>query len=83
MAFTRNSADITSYEAVLYTHWIITIQMLKMGISWEVIQEMNSDEINLILGTEMALKQMENDEQSRSMAASKASSMHKSMGVNF
>jgi hypothetical protein len=57
--------------------------MLKMGISWEVIQEMNSDEINLILGTEMALKQMENDEQSRSMAASKASSMHKSMGVNF
>jgi len=83
MAFTRNAADITSYEAVLYTHWIITIQMLKMGISWEVIQEMNSDEINLILGCEMALRQIENDEQSRHMAASKAGTMHNKMGVNF
>jgi hypothetical protein len=44
---------------------------------------MNSDEINLILGTEMALKQIENDEQARAMAASKAASMHKNMGVNF
>ena len=56
---------------------------LSLSNCWEAIQEMNSDEINLILGTEMALKQMENDENARAMAASKASSMHKSMGVNF
>ena len=34
---------------------------------------MSSDEINLILGVEMAIKQKENDEHARAMAASKAS----------
>ena len=79
MAFTRGSTDITSYEVVLYSHWIITIQLLKMGISWEAIQSMNGDELNLILGVQMALNQKENDEQARAMAASKATSMHKAM----
>ena len=79
MAFTRGSTDITSYEVVIYSHWIITIQLLKMGISWEAIQSMNGDEINLILGVQMALNQKENDEQARAMAASKATSMHKAM----
>lgn len=79
MAFTRGSTDITSYEVVLYSHWIITIQLLKMGISWEAIQSMNGDELNLILGVQMALNQKENDEQARAMAASKAASMHKGM----
>ena len=79
MAFTRGSTDITSYEVVLYSHWIITIQLLKMGISWEAIQSMNGDEFNLILGVQMALNQKENDEQARAMAASKATSMHKAM----
>ena len=82
MAFTRGSTDITSYEVVLYSHWIITIQLLKMGISWEAIQSMNGDEINLILGVQMALNQKENDEQARAMAASKAASMHKAMNFN-
>ena len=82
MAFMRNSADITSYEAVLYSHWILTTQLLKMGISWEAIQELNNDEINLILGVEMALKQRENDESAREVAASKASAMH-TKGVRF
>jgi len=79
MAFTRGSTDITSYEVVLYSHWIITIQLLKMGISWEAIQSMNGDELNLILGVQMALNQKENDEQARAMAATKATSMHKGM----
>ena len=79
MAFTRGSTDITSYEVVLYSHWIITIQLLKMGISWEAIQSMNGDELNLILGVQMALNQKENDEQARAMAASKATSTHKAM----
>jgi len=79
MAFTRGSKDITSYEVVIYSHWIITIQLLKMGVSWEAIQSMNGDEINLILGVQMALNQKENDEQARAMAASKATSMHKAM----
>ena len=81
MAFLRNSADITSYEAVLYSHWILTTQLLKMGISWEAIQELNNDEINLILGVEMALKQRENDETAREIAANKAASINK--GVRF
>ena len=81
MAFMRSSADITNYEAVLYTHWILTSQLLKMGISWEAIQELNGYEINLILGVEMALKQKENDENAREVASSKASAMHK--GVKF
>ena len=79
MAFTRGAADITSYEVVIYSHWIITIQLLKMGISWEAIQSMNGDELNLILGVQMALNQKENDEQARAMAASKANAMHKAM----
>tara|TARA_R110001583_G_scaffold154526_3_gene306211 strand:- start:357 stop:605 length:249 start_codon:yes stop_codon:yes gene_type:complete len=73
MAFLRGSVEITSYEAVLYSHWLYTLQLLKTGISWEAIQKMSSDEINLILGVEMAIKQKENDEHARAMAASKAS----------
>ena len=60
MAFLRGSVEITSYEAVLYSHWLYTLQLLKTGISWEAIQKMSSDEINLILGVEMAIKQMMN-----------------------
>ena len=73
MAFLQGAADITSYESVLYNHWLCTLQLLKTGVSWEAIQEMSSDEINLILGVAMAIKQRENDEYARTMAASKAS----------
>jgi hypothetical protein len=73
MAFLQGAAGITSYEAVLYTHWLYTLQLLKTGVSWEAIQEMSSDEITLILGVSMAIKQRENDEHARAMAASKAS----------
>ena len=79
MAFTRGSTDVTSYEVVLYSHWIITLQLLKVGVSWEAIQSMNSDEINLILGVQRALNQKENDEHARAVASSKATSKNKGM----
>ena len=73
MAFLRGAADITEYEAVLYSHWIVTVQLIEIGVSCEAIQGLSNDDINMILGTKAAFIQRENDEHARSMASSKAS----------
>ena len=76
MAFMRGSSDIQPHEMLLFSYWNTILQLLKIGISWESIMNFSEEEIQLILGIEMATPQKENDDQAREMATSNlASSM--------
>ena len=45
--------------------------MLRIGIPWDVIQEISESEVNIILGISSAFEQKENEDEQRSMAAMK------------
>jgi len=74
MAFWRQAGKTDYKESILFGHWTIVLQLLKIGIDWEAIQQFTEDEINLILGVEMAIQQKQADEQAREMAKSNMSS---------
>lgn len=45
--------------------------MLKIGIPWDVIQEISEPEVHIILGISAAFEQKENEDEQRSMASMK------------
>ena len=55
-------------EMVLYSHWMVLIQFLKLGIPWEEIQNFTQSEVNMVLGVEMAIKEKQQEEQARQMS---------------
>tara|TARA_R100000656_G_C3948699_1_gene128004 strand:- start:174 stop:386 length:213 start_codon:yes stop_codon:yes gene_type:complete len=59
---------MSSGEMVVYSHWMVLIQFLKLGIPWEEIQNFTQSEVNLILGIEMAIKEKQQEEQARQMS---------------
>ena len=59
---------MSSGEMVLYSHWMVLIQFLKLGIPWEEIQNFTQSEVNMILGVEMAIKEKQQEEQARQMS---------------
>ena len=74
MAFWRQAGEIDYRESILYSHWTVVLQLLKIGIDWEAIQHFTEDEIHLILGVEMAIQQKQQDQQAREMSMSNMSS---------
>ena len=74
MAFWRQAGKTDYRESILYSHWTVVLQLLKLGIDWEAIQYFTEDEIHLILGVEMAIQQKQQDQQAREMAMSNMSS---------
>ena len=74
MAFWRQAGEIDYRESILYSHWTVVLQLLKIGIDSEAIQHFTEDEIHLILGVEMAIQQKQQDQQAREMAMSNMSS---------
>ena len=59
---------MSSGEMVLYSHWMVLIQFLKLGIPWEEIQNFTQSEVNMVLGVEMAIKEKQQEEQARQMS---------------
>ena len=53
---------------MLYSHWMVLIQFLKLGIPWEEIQNFTQSEVNMVLGVEMAIKEKQQEEQARQMS---------------
>tara|TARA_R100000306_G_C4294574_1_gene101878 strand:- start:340 stop:510 length:171 start_codon:yes stop_codon:yes gene_type:complete len=47
------------------------LELLKLGIAWEAILNFTEGEIHTILGIELAIKQLEQDQQARSSSANK------------
>ena len=59
---------MSSGEMVLYSHWMVLIQFLKLGIPWEEIQNFTQSEVNMVLGVEMAIKEKQQEDQARQMS---------------
>ena len=57
------------YESIAYYHWLVILQLLECGISWDAIQEMTENQIHMLLGVVSARKQKEQEAQARSQAS--------------
>ncbi len=77
MAFMRGSEDISPRELLLFSYWSTILQLLKVGIAWESIMTFTEEEINIVIGIEMAVQQKEQDDQAKEMAKSNFGSMRR------
>ena len=57
---------------MVYSYWIIMLQLLQIGIAWEAILEFSENEVMLILGINGAFDQLKAEAESKAMARSKA-----------
>jgi len=56
-------------EALVFSYWIVVVQLLKQGIPWEAIQKFSEEEIIFLLGVLAAFSQKDEEDQQRAMAA--------------
>jgi len=56
-------------ETLAYYQWIITLELLDVGIPWNTIQEMTENQINIALGVVAAKKQKEQEAEAKSQAS--------------
>jgi|TARA_R110000824_G_scaffold161720_3_gene337137 hypothetical protein len=75
MAFMRGSEDVSPRELLLFSYWTTLLQLLKIGITWESIMTLTEEEINIVIGIEMAVQQKEQEDQAKQMAKSNFGSM--------
>lgn len=71
----RGSEDVSPRELLLFSYWSTILQLLKLGIAWESIMTFTEEEINIVIGIEMAVQQKEKDDQAKEMAKSNFGSM--------
>jgi len=64
----RRAGDFTPQENMVYTYWIIIVQLLQIGIAWEAIMQFSENEIMLILGVQQSFDQMKAEANARSSA---------------
>jgi len=70
----RDPKSVTVSEIIAFQHWVVLVQLLKIGIPYETIMTLSINEIDMIIASEMAMQQKQNEEQAREMAASQAKS---------
>ena len=70
----RDPKSVSVSEIIAYQHWMTLVQLLKMGIPYETIMTLSINEIDMIIASEMAIQQKQNEEQARELAASQAKS---------
>ena len=46
---------------LVFNYWLTIIQLLKTGFSWEAISDFTDEELHMIMGTEMAISQKQNE----------------------
>ena len=56
-------------ETLIYYQWVVTLELLEVGIPWNTIQEMTENQINIVLGVVSAKKQKEQEAEARSQAS--------------
>ena len=57
---------------MVYSYWIIMLQLLQIGIAWEAILEFSENEVMLILGINGAFDQLKAEAEAKSMARSRS-----------
>ena len=68
MIFLTKPDEVSPKESLLFSSWMMTLQLLKMGIPWDVIQNLSIEEVYIALGVEMAVLQKQQEEQARAQA---------------
>jgi len=56
-------------ETLAYYQWVVTLELLDVGIPWNTIQEMTENQINIALGVVSAKKQKEQEAEAKSQAS--------------
>ena len=56
---------------MVYTYWIIIVQLLQMGIAWEAIMQFTENEIMLVLGVHQAFETIKAEANAKSSARSR------------
>ena len=56
-------------ETLVYYQWVVTLELLDVGIPWNTIQEMTENQINIALGVVSAKKQKEQEAEAKSQAS--------------
>ena len=72
----KSVGDITPIEALIFGHWIVILQLLKLGIPWEAINDFTPQQVSLLMGIQAALNEEESD---RMKSSSHVNSMHSQM----
>jgi len=63
------TGSISPQETLTYYNWIVTLELLEVGIPWNTIQEMTENQIHIVLGVVAAKKQREQEAQAKSQAS--------------
>jgi len=63
--------EFTPQENMVYTYWIIIVQLLQMGIAWEAIMQFTENEIMLVLGVHQTFEHIKAEASARSSARSR------------
>ena len=61
--------NLSIQETLTYYHWVVTLELLEVGIPWDTIQEMTENQIHIALGVTAAKKQREQEAQAKSQAS--------------
>ena len=56
-------------ETLAYYQWVVTLELLEVGIPWDSIQEMTENQIHIALGVIAAKRQREQEAQAKSQAS--------------
>ena len=67
--FLTGGGNLPVYETLAYYQWVVTLELLDVGIPWNTIQEMTENQINIALGVVAAKKQKEQEAEAKSQAS--------------
>ena len=57
--------DVTPEERLVFNYWITVISLLKIGIPYNTILELSSQEMKMLIGVQNALTEHEQEELER------------------
>ena len=61
--------NLSIQETLTYYQWVVTLELLEVGIPWDTIQEMTENQIHIALGVMAAKRQREQEAQAKSQAS--------------
>ena len=63
--FLRDVGTLSPAEHILYNYWILMLELLKLGLPWDVIQEFTPEEMALVLAVKIASADKEAEDEAR------------------
>lgn len=69
----RRAGEFSPQENMVYSYWIIILQLLQIGIAWEAIMKFTENEIMLLLSIHGAFEQIKMEAQAQSMGKNQRS----------